>query len=84
MYQNFHVLADSNVKKNNFDVRNTVSQRITRNGSDLHIDYRRTAIGQTAVSVSGPMLWNSNPINIRNSNTIATVKNLMFQHLTNN
>ena len=30
-----------------------VSQRITRNGSDVHIDYRRTADGQKAVSVSG-------------------------------
>ena len=29
-------------KKN--DLRNKISQRITRNGSDLHIDYRRTAI----------------------------------------
>ena len=51
MYKNLHVLEDSNVIKINFDLRNKVSQRITRNGSDEHIDYRRTAVGQKAVSV---------------------------------
>ena len=43
MYKNLYVSADSNVKRINFDLRNKVSQRITRNGSDIHIDYRRTA-----------------------------------------
>ena len=51
MYKKLHVSADSNVKKINFDLRNKVSQRITRNGPDVHIDYRRTAVGQKAVSV---------------------------------
>ena len=59
MYKNLHGSADSNVKKINFDPCNNVSQRITRNGSDLHIDYRRTAIGQKTVSVSGAKLWHS-------------------------
>ena len=81
MYKNLYVSADSNVKKINFDLRNKVSQRITWNGSDVHIDYRRTALGQKAVSVSGAKLWNSIPINIRNSNTIVTFKNHMYQHL---
>ena len=49
MYKNLYVSPDSNVKKINFDLRNTVSQRITRNGSDVHIDYRRTTVGQKAV-----------------------------------
>ena len=40
VYKNLYVSADSNVKKINFDLRNKVSQRITRNGSDLLIDYR--------------------------------------------
>ena len=40
------------MKKINFDLRNKVSQRITRNGSDVHIDYRRTAVEQKAVSVA--------------------------------
>ena len=53
MYKNLYASADSNVKNLNFDLRNKVSQRITRNGSDVHIDYRRTAAGQKAVSVSG-------------------------------
>ena len=44
MYKNQYASADSNVKKINFDLRNKVSQRITRNGSDIHIDYRRTAV----------------------------------------
>ena len=66
MYKNLFVSADSNVKKINFDLRNKVSQRTTRNGSDVHIDYRRTAVGQKAVSVEGPKLWNSSPMNIRN------------------
>ena len=45
MYKNLYVSADSNVKKINFALRNKVSQRITGNGSDVHIDYRRTAVG---------------------------------------
>ena len=68
MYKNMYVSADSNVKKINFDLRNKVLRRITRNGSDVHIDYRRTAVGQKAVSVSLAKLWNSIPMNIRNSN----------------
>ena len=84
MYKNLYVSADSNVKKINFDLRNKVSQRITRNGSDVHIDYRRTAVGQKAVSVSGAKLWNSIPMNIRNSNTIFTFKSHMYQHLLEN
>ena len=81
MYKNLHVSADSNLKKINFDLRNKVSQRITRNGSDVHIDYRRTIVGQKAVSVSGAKLWNSIPMNSRNSNTIVTFKSHMYQHL---
>ena len=46
MYKNLYVSADSNVKIINFVLRNKLSQRITRNGSDVHIDYRRTAVGQ--------------------------------------
>ena len=38
IYENVYVSADSNMKKINFDLRNKVSQRITRNGSDEHID----------------------------------------------
>ena len=44
-----HVAGNSNVKKIKFDLRSKVSQRITRNGSDVHIDDRRTALGQNAV-----------------------------------
>ena len=83
MYKNLYVSADSNVKKKNFDLRNKVSLRITRNGSDVHIDYRRTAcaVGQKAVSVSGPKLCNSIPMNIRNTNTIVKFKSHKYQHL---
>ena len=56
LYIKIYVSADSNVKEINFDLRNKISQRITRNGSDVHIDYRRTAVGQKAVSVSGAKL----------------------------
>ena len=35
MYKNLYISADSNAKKINFDLRNKVSQRITRNGSDV-------------------------------------------------
>ena len=38
MYKNLYALADSNVKKINFVLRNKVSQRMTRNGSNVHID----------------------------------------------
>ena len=81
MYKNLYVSPDSNVKKINFDLRNKVSKRITGNCSDLHIDYRRTAVSQKAVSISGAKLWNSIPMNIRNSNTIVTFKSHMYQHL---
>ena len=56
MYKNRQDSADSNVKTVNFDLRNNVSQRRTRNGFNVHIDYRRTAEGQKAVSVSGAKL----------------------------
>ena len=81
MYKNLHVSANSNVKKIKFDLRNKVSQRITRNSSGVHTDYRRTAVGQKAVSVSGAKLWNSIPMNIRNSSTIFTFKSHLYQHL---
>ena len=81
MYTNLYVSADLNVKKINFDLRNKVSQRITRNGSDVHIDYRRTAVGQKAGSVSGAKLWNSIPMNIGNSKTIVTFKSHIYQQL---
>ena len=81
MYKNLYVSANSNVKKINFDLRKKVSQRITRNCSDVHIDYRRTAVGQKSVSVSAAKLWNSIPMNISNSNTIVTFKSHMYQHL---
>ena len=65
----------SNEKKINSDLRNKVSQRITRNGSGVHVDYRRTAVGQKkTVSVSGATLWNLIPMNIRNSNPVVTFK----------
>ena len=83
MYKNLHVSADSNVKNINFDLQNMVSERITINGSDVHIDYRRTALGQKAVLVSGAKLWNSIPMNIRNSNTRRTFKSHVYQHLLN-
>ena len=78
MYKKLYVSADSNVKKIKFDLRNIVSQRITINGSDVHIEYRRTAVGQKAVSVSGEKLWNSIPINKRNSTTLVTFKSYMY------
>ena len=81
MYKNLYVSADLYVKKINFDLRNKVSRRITRNGSDVHIDYWRTAMGQKAVSVSGAKMWNSIMMNIRNSNTIITFKSRTYQHL---
>ena len=52
MYKNLYVSADSNMKKINFDLRNKVSQRISRNGSDVHIDYRITTVGQKASCLS--------------------------------
>ena len=75
MYKNLYISADSN----NFDHRNKVSQIITRNDSDVHIDYRRTALEQKAVSVSDAKVWNSIPMNIRNPNTIVTFKSHMYQ-----
>ena len=70
IYKNLYVSGYSNVKKINFDLRNKESRRITRNGSDIHIEFLRTAPGPKAVSVSEAQLWNSIPMNIRNSNTM--------------
>ena len=78
MNKNLYVSADLNVKKINFELRNKVSQRLTRNGPDENIYYRRTAVGQKAVSGSGVELWNLIPMNIRNSNTIVTFKRHMY------
>ena len=50
----------------------------------VHIDYRRTAVGQKAVSVVGAKLWNSIPANIRNSNTIVTFKSHINNHMGTN
>ena len=41
MYKNLYASADSNVKKIIFDLRNKVSQRITINGPDEHIERKR-------------------------------------------
>ena len=49
------------MKKINFDLRYKVSQRITRNGSEVHIDYRRTAVEQKAISVSSRKAVEFNP-----------------------
>ena len=81
MYNNLYISADSNVKKINVDFQSKVLLRITRNGSDVHIDYQRTAMGQKAVSLSGTKLWNLIPMNIINSNTIIMFKSHMSQHL---
>ena len=42
MYKNLYVSADSNVKMIDLDLRNRVLQKVTRNGTDVYIDYRRT------------------------------------------
>ena len=44
-------------------------------------DNQYAAIAPDTVSVSGAKLWNSIPINIRNSNAIVTFKIHMYQHL---
>ena len=56
MYKNLYDSADSNVKKIDFDLRNKVSQRITRNGSDVYRLSKNSSgtksclsIGRTAV-----------------------------------
>ena len=85
MYKKPYVSAESNVKKTNFGLRNKVSQRITRNGSDVHIDYRITAVGQKAVSVSCAKLWNSMPMNIMEKFKYHRyVQTSMYQHLLEN
>ena len=78
MYKNLYISADSSVKIN-FDLRNKLSE--TRNGSDVHVDFRRTALGQKVVSVSGAKLWNLITMYISNSNTIVTFKSHLYQHL---
>ena len=57
MYKNLYVSADSNVKKINFNLQNKVSQRITRNGSDVYT-YRlsKNSSETKTVSVSGEKL----------------------------
>ena len=51
MYTNLNVSADTNGKRLTFDLRNKVSQRITRNDSDVHIDYRRKPWDKSCPSI---------------------------------
>ena len=53
LYKNLYAFSRFNVKKINFDLRNKVLQWMSRNGSDVHIHYRKTAVGQKTVSVYG-------------------------------
>ena len=51
IYKKIYVSADSNVKKINFDLQSKLSLRIAINGSDVHINYRRTARGEKVDSI---------------------------------
>ena len=82
VYKNMHVATDSNFRKINFDSRNKISQRITKNGlMYIYVYFLKTAFGQKSVSVTDENLWISIPMDIRKSNTIATFKSHMYQHL---
>ena len=68
MFKNLYVAADSNLI--NFNLRSKLSQRITRNGSDVHI------LKIVEEQPWDKKLRNSIPTDIRNSNTIVTFKSL--------
>ena len=61
-----------------------VNSRITRQQNNLLVPLTRTMMGEKAMEVRGPKLWNNLPEEIRNSNTISSFKNKLKQHLLGN
>lgn len=71
----------SNVTKINFQRRDNITNRSTRNSNDLYVNYKNTKSGTKAISVSGARIWNQIPLNIRNSTNIYSFTTSMIQHL---
>ena len=91
MYKNLYVSADSNVKNMNQNLDLRISkQGITENNYKwLWCTYRlskKSSETKSCLSMghSRTKLWNSIPMNIRNSNTIIAFKSYMYQDILEN
>ena len=49
---------------------NTVSERLTRQTSNLYTQRTITDIGARAITKRGPKIWNMLPVSIKNSSTV--------------
>ena len=56
----------------------------TRQSGNLPVPRTRTMLADRALSVRGPVLWNSIPQNIRRSNNLKTFKNELRKYFNDN
>ena len=60
-----------------------IQSRLTRQVNDLVVYRTSTDIGARAISIKGPKIWNSIPLNIRTSSTISVFKEKLKKHILN-
>ena len=56
----------------------------TRQQHQLHVPKTNTFIAERSISVAGPKLWNSLPLNVKNKNSLPAFKNKLRDYLLNN
>ncbi len=54
--------------------------RALRSDDTLHVEFRKTKMGQNAVSISGPKIWNTIPVDIRDAENLACFKRKLVVH----
>ena len=60
-----------------------IQSRLTRQVNDLVVYRTSTDIGARAISIKGPKIWNSIPLNIKTSSTISVFKEKLKKHILN-
>ena len=65
----------------NFQLPNSIHHYNTRRQNELRPQFQRLTLTQHSLKFSGPKFWNSLPLNIRQSNSIISFKNLLKSHL---
>lgn len=73
-------LLDANFFLNNDDIH----KYSTRHADDFHIRPTQTQLARNTIKTQGALLWNSLPVSIKSSPTIATFKHNLKKHLINN
>ncbi len=67
-----------------FNESNNAKIRQPRHPERLQSTYRRTTMGQQAVSISGPIRWNALPNSVKTSKSIQSFKSKAKKHLLSN